>query len=113
MIDPKQWIVRAPKVGTTDPLAVDFRESMDFALAQRLISVTGIAGAASLEGNETRWVFKPDRPWSRGKHELKVNLALEDLAGNRIDRLFDIDVAETPRKAETTAETISIPFVIN
>jgi len=113
VIDPKQWIVRAPKVATTDPLTVDFRESMDFALAQRLISVMGIPGAASLEGNETRWVFKPELQWSRGRHELKIALALEDLAGNRIDRLFDIDLTETQRDAEATAETISIPFVIN
>ena len=113
MIDPKQWIVRAPKAGTTDPLTIDFRESLDFALADRLLSVTGISGTAAVEQNETRWVFKPDQPWITRKHELKIDLALEDLAGNRIDRLFDIDVTETPREAENTAETISIPFVIN
>lgn len=112
-VDPKQWIVTAPKAGTTDPLTVEFREPMDFALAERALSVIGISGAVSVERNETRWVLKPNQAWRAGNHELRVDLALEDLAGNRIDRLFDTDVTETPREPEITAETISIPFVIN
>jgi hypothetical protein len=112
-IDPKQWVVTAPRAGTTDPLTVDFREPMDFGLAERALSVTGIPGSVSVERNETRWVFKPNQTWRAGNHELKVDLALEDLAGNRIDRLFDTDVTETPLEPEITAESISITFLIN
>ncbi len=112
-IDPKQWAVTAPRAGTTDPLTVDFGEPMDFALAEHTLSVTGISGVVSVERNETRWVFKPNQAWRAGNHELTVDLALEDIAGNRIDRLFDADVTETPPQPEITAETISIPFQIN
>jgi hypothetical protein len=116
MIDPKKWVITAPKAGTTDPLTVDFREPMDVALAEELLSVAGMSGVATVERNETRWVFKPDQPWRVGNHELKVDLNLEDLAGNRIDRLFDTDitdVTETPVEPAITAEAISILFVIN
>lgn len=112
-IDPNQWIVTVPRAGTTDPLTVDFREPMDFALAERALSLTGNSGAVSVERNETRWILKPNQEWRGGNHELRVNIVFEDLAGNRIDRLFDTDVTDTPREPEITAETISIPFVIN
>ena len=37
----------------------------------------------------------PERELARGEYELRVNVLLEDLAGNRIDRLFDVDIMST------------------
>ena len=35
----------------------------------------------------------PTLPWSAGAHEIHVDAALEDLAGNSVRRVFDRDLS--------------------
>ena len=49
---------------------------------------------AEASGEERIWYFKPDEPWSSGEFYLSISTALEDLAGNRIGRPFDVNVLE-------------------
>ncbi len=107
-VDPGQWRLTAPAAGSLDPLSVDLRKPLDFALLQRLLDVSGVAGTVMLAREETEWRFTPAAPWRRGEYRLMVNPALEDLAGNRIGRLFDRDLhsrAPSPRPAP-----IALPF---
>ena len=110
-IDPSKWKITPPRVSTREALTVDFGEPLDYALAQRLIEVGGLRGHSALDRNQTRWTFIPDRAWPAGDFQLKVDAALEDLAGNRVGRPFDVDVFDkiTRRPAK---EVVLVPFTI-
>ena len=110
-IDPKRWLFQTPSAGTSDPLIVDFPAPMDYALLENQLTIRGISGTVKIDRNETRWIFTPSQPWQSGPHELDIGLAIEDLAGNRIDRPFDVDTAV--RNSETSSEDVmSISFRI-
>ena len=112
-IDPKQWSLKPPRAGTSDALIVDFPKPMDYALLERLLTIPGVSGTVSIDREETRWTFTPNESWRPGKYELKVDLALEDLAGNRIDRAFDVDTSQSASQPATTATTTSLPFLVH
>jgi hypothetical protein len=95
-IDPKQWKISAPKAGTRDPLIVDFGRPLDYALLQDVFEVPGVAGKMDIDSGESRWRFHPSQSWKPGTHTLVVDMALEDLAGNRIGRPFEVDTVDNP-----------------
>ena len=93
--DPTRWSISSPRVGSRDALRVDFGESLDHGLASRMISVLGasnapLAGHVTLSDADRVWRFTPAAPWRR-EGTLRVNPALEDLAGNNLARRFDVD----------------------
>ncbi len=107
--DPAQWRLTAPRAGTTDALIVDFPKPLDYALLMRLLEVPGVAGTATVSRNETQWRFTPSEPWKPGDYNLTVDNALEDLAGNRIGRPFDVDTFERVSE-HLSRQSISLPF---
>jgi len=113
--DPKQWRVTAPKAGTSDPLVLDFPNSMNYPLLQRMLQISGpqgnVIGVVSIVQKETEWRFAPHGPWMAGDYRLIVDTGLEDLAGNHIGQPFDIDTFEKVTQQITTA-TVSLPFRI-
>lgn len=89
------WKLTSPRKNQGS-LTITFPEPLDSALLQRLIHVrdshgTEVEGTVEVSINETRWSFTPDQPWKSGQYKLAVGAILEDLAGNRIDRPFDVD----------------------
>jgi hypothetical protein len=114
--DPGKWIIRAPAANTSEELAVQFPEPMDYALSLRLIHVE--RGGRVLPGNvktaatETGWRFAPRDPWQAGEYHLVVDGAIEDLAGNRIGRAFDVDTFDSFGKITSRVDRrkISLPF---
>jgi len=50
-------------------------------------------GNVSISEMETRWEFVPEQPWQSGDYRIEVDTALEDLAGNKLNRVFDVDTA--------------------
>ncbi|HEX9002954.1 MAG TPA: Ig-like domain-containing protein, partial [Blastocatellia bacterium] len=115
-IDPKRWQIQSPFAGTRDALSINFAESLDQALAQRLIAValeSGeiVAGEISLSEHERRWTFSPANSWRRGRYHLHIQTTLEDLAGNNIGKPFDVDtLAGTQR--QIAASTARLPFEV-
>lgn len=107
--DPARWTVTAPAAGTRAPLIVAFDEPMDHALALRLIAVADAAGepiegAPALVEGERRWTYVPAQPWRRGAHQLVVPTTIEDLAGNNIGKVFDVDLFDgLPRRFSTAS----------
>lgn len=104
------------KVAAGASLTVDLPEPLDAALLQRLMWVVDakgerVDGEVRLENEETRWVFTPAVAWTPGNYQLVVGTILEDLAGNRIDRPFDVDSFERVEMRLTT-KTKSIPFTV-
>lgn len=94
-LDPKTWKIEAPMAGSTDALTVTFPKSLDHGLLMRALGVLA-PGGKPLEGEvivgpeELSWQFTPDQPWKAGTHNLSAMAMLEDLAGNRIGRAFDV-----------------------
>jgi hypothetical protein len=114
--DPQKWRVVAPKAGTSEPLVVDFTKPMNYALLQRMLTVTdtrgSVSGTVSTAEHETQWRFTPQQPWRTGDYQLIVDTGIEDLAGNHVGQLFDIDVFEHVTEHIET-KTIPLPFSIH
>ena len=108
-IDPDEWRLVEPRAKSFEPLVVDFPEPLDFALLQWSLRVEGVAGSVSVDREESRWHFTPDATWQLGEYSLLVDLVLEDLAGNRIDRPFDIDTLDGPPE-RTSTRMVRLPF---
>ena len=97
--DPHRWDVKAPKRQSRQPLRVLLGESLDHALASRLIQVRArdgmrVEGEVRLADEERRWEFVPARPWQDADYEIVATRILEDLAGNSIGRPFEVDMAQ-------------------
>jgi hypothetical protein len=93
-LDPADWRL-TPPTAPDQPLAVDFPHPLDAALASRAFAVrrgqAEIDCRAILERNETRLLLSPEHGWRAGRYSLVADRVLEDIAGNRIGRPFDID----------------------
>ncbi|MFN0122680.1 MAG: Ig-like domain-containing protein [Blastocatellia bacterium] len=115
-IDPAQWRIEAPTPGTRDLLAIHFGEPLDAALAQRVLNVVTASGAlvngtVTLAAQESRWEFRPARPWAAGDYQLLIEATLEDLAGNNIGKPFEVDLfAGVQRRVET--QIVKLPFAV-
>ena len=95
--DEKKWTINTPKAGTQEQLVIKFNEPLDHVLAERTISVFDASGnevKGKLKVSELGDIvyFSPDSEWKSGDHALQIESRLEDLAGNNLDRLFDIDL---------------------
>ena len=109
--DPKKWRVTAPRAGTPDDLVIRFPKPLDYALLQHEIEVTGVAGKVSVARDETEWRFTPDRPWRAGNYTIVIRTTLEDLAGNHINRAFDVDTFD-PITRTVATDTVTLPLRI-
>ena len=108
----------APAAGARAPLTIDFPEPLDHGLLHRMIEVVDAAGrnvrgVNEVANEERSWLFIPAAPWTRGVYSLRVDTALEDLAGNKIDRLFDVDLdVFQPIQKQVRKKTQTIPLRI-
>lgn len=126
-IDPSRWRVTSPEAGGREPLRAAFYEPLDHALLHRLLWVEDVAGAAVAGSIATRdaereWSFVPAAPWAPGGYVLRVDRRLEDLAGNRIGRAFEVDLEAPPGTAAGDAardegtfdpDPVSLPFTVS
>jgi hypothetical protein len=114
--DPSQWRIFPPPAAGRGALEVRFPEPMDHALIEHMLlprtpGGEEVKGEVLIEKDETVWRFVPGRAWAPGIYRLAVDTALEDLAGNRIGRPFDVDLFE-PIQRRITREELSLPFEI-
>lgn len=107
-VDLSQWKLSEPHAGTVEPLVITFDRPLDYALLGDVFEIPGVAGKATIGSNEQVWSFQPSQPWTSGEHKLIVSTALEDQAGNRIGRPFDVDefTSPVPRISNETASLI-------
>src|SRR4029079_7984135 len=98
-----------------DPVAVTFPKPLDYGLLQRALAVsrgaTTLAGDTRIADGETRWEFVPRSEWQRGPYALTVLPILEDLAGNRIGRAFEVRSKGDAVPPESSAP-VSVPFIV-
>ena len=94
--EPDRWRLTVPRASTRTSLQVSFGEALDHALATGMLAVLDpdgerVPGAVALAEGDSTWTFTPAHPWLAGDYSLRVGGALEDLAGNNLVRVFDVD----------------------
>lgn len=101
MPDHERWRVESPAAGTRDPLRLHLDEPLDRALLLRLVSVYREGAEAEVEGEpgtregERVWTFVPDEPWLEGSYRIRIGRVIEDLAGNNLVSVFDVDLSDS------------------
>lgn len=115
-LDHTAWQIQAPPAGTRTPLTIAFPEPLDHGLLLRALGVQGadgspMAGDISVGRGEVTWSFTPRDFWKSGPHHIVALGMLEDLAGNRIGRAFEVDQFERSDKSAEPEKTL-IPFQI-
>lgn len=110
------WNITLPNKKTHEPLVLTFTEPLDYALLQSMMTIKDPngktrAGTIDITHNETQWHFAPEHPWLSGAYTIHINPKLEDLAGNQLNRLFDVDVEQQPAPSPSIAPII-LPFQI-
>ncbi|MEQ1689769.1 MAG: hypothetical protein ABMA00_00680, partial [Gemmatimonas sp.] len=115
VIDVGAWRVSSPSGGTKNALQVAFPKPLDHGLLVRALGVESTDGAqvfgtVDVARNGREWRFTPRENWRNGaEYRLLVLSILEDPAGNRIDRPFEVDMFD--RVDRTAApERRTIPF---
>lgn len=112
-IAPATWRLEPPLAKTRAPLIVSFPEPLDYALLQRALTVSldgqRVSGDVRLEAGETRWLFLPHAPWVAGEYQLHASSILEDVAGNRIGRPFEVEALAGGR-LRTDARSAELRF---
>ena len=108
------WRVTPPVIMTRDPLVIVFREPMDRALASRMLVVkyrdgSVISGTVELTERETQWRFTPRALWGTAEHYVEVDTELEDLAGNNLQKLFDVAPGDAGSRG-TDSATVRVRF---
>ncbi len=115
-LDTRAWKVTTPPSGSRDPLVVEFDEPLDHGLLLRALGVQSdkgdpLAGEVAIASGETRWSWSPLEPWHRGAYRLVAYGMLEDLAGNRIGRAFEVDQFQRSDASPEPEKTV-VPFSV-
>ena len=115
-LDPKTWKVLAPRAGTIEPLQIAFPEPLDHGLLLRALGVVSpdgkaMPGKVEIGAQELTWSFTPPSPWAAGAYNIVAFAMLEDLAGNRIGRAFEVDRFDRADKSTEPDKTF-IAFVV-
>ena len=105
-----------PKRETADSFVVEFPKPLDRALLEHELDIAdsnghSIRGTAQIDHEEMRWSFVPENPWKAGRYTLRVGSLLADLAGNMVDRPFEIDALDTSQERAARAKR-ALPFTV-
>jgi hypothetical protein len=117
-LETTSWRWTVPPAGGRDALVVTFPSALDHALLERAIGVKSadghdLAGHIAIGPGEKNWSFTPDQPWLPGSYVLSVLTVLEDPAGNKIGRAFEVMSTDGPAQSPVDqAEIVRLPFAI-
>ena len=115
-LDPKAWTITPPAAGATNSLRIVFPEPLDHGLLLRMLGVLApdgkpLPGDVHVGAGEATWQFTPREAWQAGAYNLVAFAALEDLAGNRIGRAFEVDQFDRTDTIGEPEKTL-IPFTV-
>jgi len=96
--DPDKWELTPPTADTVQPLIISFGEMLDFATAGKAITTCSgndelIEFSQQADWDGTRVKIFPSKPWAAGDYTIALNPRLEDLAGNSLERPFEVDLS--------------------
>ena len=98
---PGLWKLELPHAGSLEPLKITFDESLDTSMLTSALTVRSTGSDTDLILHPTvletgtHWSAHPDHPWQPGSYELRMDLLLEDLAGNSLTQRFETDVSQS------------------
>ena len=106
--NPEDWVVIRPNARQGNVLTIRFPEPLDRGLLERMIAVETkdgepVPGEVRLALDELSWQYIPYQVWNETTYRVRVNPKIEDVAGNRVDGLFD--VALSGHQIATSKET--------
>ena len=115
--NPENWQIKPPAVETRAPLEIELDEPLDRSLLLHCLKVTDkagkeITGKTQTTQNEAVWQFLPDSPWQRDRYGIVVDTKLEDLAGNSIQRPFEVDESAPVTRRRVPAQ-LSLSFEVD
>jgi len=115
-VDPFAWRLTVPAVGSEAALVAAGDRPLDRAILQRCVVVfdtdtAPVPGEVSVEQGDRAWRFEPSSPWKAGRHTLRVDARLEDVAGNSVRRVFDRDL-DLPEDEPLDIDHVNVPFTI-
>ena len=98
------------------PLTVAFPEPLDHGLLLRALGVLApdgkpLEGEVVVGASELTWAFTPPSRGRPARYNIVAFAMLEDLAGNRIGRAFEVDQFDRTDKSGEPEKTL-IPFVV-
>ncbi len=106
MLDHEQWTINIPDAGSRRALVIHFDESLDHALLHRMIDLNHqgniLFGHIETNNAEKVWRFIPDEPWQAGHYSLEIKPELEDLAGNNLISVFDVQLSDSTEQSKST-----------
>jgi hypothetical protein len=109
----RQWKLVLPAAGSLDDIVIYFDRPMDHALVLKYITIKNqlgeVAGRAELM-NDVTWKFTPDHTWVEGEYLIVTSPLLEDVAGNNLNNVFDLDLVNESRV--NSLEPIEISLMI-
>jgi hypothetical protein len=112
----REWRIATPAANAQNPLVVTFPAPLDRALLERAIAVRtaddrALAGDVKIGTGESNWTFTPAAPWRAGGYQLVVLTVLEDPAGNKIGRAFEV-LPTDPSESSSDPDLVRLPFTI-
>lgn len=116
--DYTSWSLTAPSSNTHDPVVLGFVEPLDHGLLSHLFEIQDVSGEVvsgeiKILDQETKWQFVPNKPWQTGGYTLKIDARLEDLAGNTLNYLFDVDIQQEGNLSPDQAPVVTLQFEVN
>jgi len=98
--DMNRWVMKSPTAGL-DGLSIDLIEPFDVDVLLYSLRIRNqhgdlVQGKFTALKDQSILVFEPMEAWQGGTYTLECNPLIEDLAGNSIERLFDVDVTALP-----------------
>jgi hypothetical protein len=107
------WNVIVPMAGSAGDVVISFDRPMDHAMALKHITIkspSGVVTGRAQTVDDTVWKFTPDHPWTAGEYVLAISPLLEDVAGNNLNNVFDLDVSKESRV--NSIEPVQLSFTI-
>jgi hypothetical protein len=114
-IDTAAWKIEPLTAKSRQPLIVKFPRPLDHALLLSKVHLLNassrlVVGDVSIGDEERQWAFTPAQPWDANGYTIEIDTVLEDGAGNRIGRAFELAEGETVK--QTGPEKVRIPVVV-
>ena len=114
--DPTRWKLELPRPHTRDAFVIRFDQPLDYSLITSSLTIVNdreekLNGHWKTEKEEKQITFIPLQSWGPGNYTLHVSSRLEDLAGNNLNRPFDVDIRNSMHTG--SSETRSLPFFLS